>query len=143
MKEGFTLIELLLVVTILGILAAVAIPRLFPQSERMRAAEAVGILNAIRQAERTYFLEKGTYVTCLYNNDACWQNNLGMQNPNPGSGYFRYGASSAPLPPPVHFSASAIRNTVLENPNGQFNGTCGIDQGGVYTGNYKFCPNNA
>lgn len=62
-KNGFTLTEILIVVAILGILASLAIPRLFPQTERARAAEAIGMLSAIRQGEEAFRLARGTYQT--------------------------------------------------------------------------------
>lgn len=90
---GFTLVELLLVITILGILAAMAIPRLFPQSEKARMAEALNILSAVRQGEEAYFLQKGDYIFNISSGtspaeSALWEN-LGMNNPNP-SRYFSY-----------------------------------------------------
>ena len=90
MKKGFTLIELLLVVTILGILAAVAIPKLFPQTEYARTSEAIALLTAIQQAEKAHFLEQGEYVGCSQADTACWENNLGMENPNLLAKYFTY-----------------------------------------------------
>ncbi len=61
-QGGFTLVELMIVVIIVGILAAVAIPMYQGATERAKASEAVAALGTIRGAMRVYFAEHGTYV---------------------------------------------------------------------------------
>ena len=58
---GFTLIEMMVVVVIIGILAAIAVPLYSKTVERTRIAEAVDILKAIRDAEMRYAMEFGDY----------------------------------------------------------------------------------
>lgn len=60
-KEGFSLLELLIVVVILGILAAVIIPRFtVSATEAKKNACAQNVANINTQVERWYF-EKGTW----------------------------------------------------------------------------------
>ena len=61
-QGGFTLVELMIVVIIVGILAAVAIPMYQGATERAKASEAVAALGTIRGALRVYYAEHGTYV---------------------------------------------------------------------------------
>ncbi len=61
-QGGFTLVELMIVVIIVGILAAVAIPMYQGATERAKASEAVAALGTIRGAMRVYYAEHGTYV---------------------------------------------------------------------------------
>jgi len=61
-SKGFTLIELMIVVVIIGILAALAIPRFMYASARTKQAEAKGLLKQIYTTERSYYQEHGTYT---------------------------------------------------------------------------------
>ena len=62
-KGGFTLIELMIVVAIIGILAAIAIPNFLRFQLKAKSSEGKTNLAAIRTAEQSYYSEFGTYVS--------------------------------------------------------------------------------
>lgn len=63
MRRGFTLIELMIVVAIIGILAAIAIPNFLRFQARTRQGEAKINLKGIYNAKKAYFAERTTYIT--------------------------------------------------------------------------------
>ena len=69
-QGGFTLVELMIVVIIVGILAAVAIPMYQGATERAKASEAVAALGTIRGAMRVYYAEHGTYIGASFTDGA-------------------------------------------------------------------------
>ena len=62
-KGGFTLIELMIVVAIIGILAAIAIPNFLRFQLKAKTSEGKTNLAAIRTAEESYYAEFGIYVS--------------------------------------------------------------------------------
>ncbi len=64
-NKGFTLIELMVVVSIIGILAAVAIPNYQKYQSRARQTEVKIALAAITTAERSFFVNSTSYSACL------------------------------------------------------------------------------
>lgn len=62
-EEGFTLIELLVVIAVLGILAAIAIPRLGGVTDKARLTEGTNFAGTLRSAQEMYYAERGSYVT--------------------------------------------------------------------------------
>ncbi|MFO0691418.1 MAG: prepilin-type N-terminal cleavage/methylation domain-containing protein [Myxococcota bacterium] len=61
-KKGFTLIELMIVVAIIGILAAIAIPNFLRFQLKSKSSEGKVNIAAIRTAEESYLAEFGNYV---------------------------------------------------------------------------------
>jgi type IV pilus assembly protein PilA len=60
-KRGFTLIELMIVVAIIGILAAIAIPNFIRFQARSKQSEAKSNLKSMFTAERSFYQEKDRY----------------------------------------------------------------------------------
>lgn len=61
-QEGFTLIELMIVVAIIGILAAIAIPNFLTYQMKSRQSEAKTNLQAIKTSEVSWQGERGCYL---------------------------------------------------------------------------------
>ena len=134
-KKGFTLAELLIAIAILGILASLAIPRLFPQTERARASEAISILSAIRQGEESYFLENGSYLdAAAADPDAVW-NQLGLEDPNDSVIFFTYDVAASA----AAYTITATR-TAANDGGGNAGKVITLDRLGNFGGDHPNVP---
>jgi len=64
-RPGFTLIELLIVVVIIGILAAIAVPKFASTKEKAYLASMKMDLHNLETIEESYFFTYNTYTTAL------------------------------------------------------------------------------
>ncbi|MBN2326614.1 MAG: prepilin-type N-terminal cleavage/methylation domain-containing protein [Candidatus Omnitrophica bacterium] len=68
-KDGFTLIELLIVVAIIGILAAIAVPNFINAQTRAKVAKVLSDMRAMGQAQEMYRVDWGTYTENHHDSD--------------------------------------------------------------------------
>jgi len=64
-KKGFTLIELVMVIVILGILAAVAIPKYYDLQNDAKSAAEKGVVGGVRAGIHTYYAQNKAWPANL------------------------------------------------------------------------------
>ena len=64
-RRGFSLIELLIVISIILIIAAIAVPKMNKQLQLAREQAAIRQINTIHQAETQYYSQYGRYAANL------------------------------------------------------------------------------
>ncbi|HAM36829.1 MAG TPA: hypothetical protein DEB40_13455 [Elusimicrobia bacterium] len=80
LRRGFTLIELMVVVILIGVLAAVAVPKYLRSLENGKADAAVGILNMVATTNRMYAIDHGDTYTSGAITNSCNSSGCGWSS---------------------------------------------------------------
>ena len=110
MRKGFTLIELLIVVVIIGILAAIAIPKFANTKTKAYTAAMKSDLRNLVTAEEAYFSDSGKY-TDYDTTKVKFKPSTGVSTPIivPGAGYWSATVTHSQIP---NFTCGIGVNTV-------------------------------
>ena len=108
-EQGFSLIELLIVVAIIGIIAAIAIPNLLQARKTANEASAIGALRTVGSAEVTYQGNNQVYGTLAQLGTAALVDSTltGSTAANPKSGFYYINALTAPTATNFNVAATA------------------------------------
>ncbi|MFH1742017.1 MAG: prepilin-type N-terminal cleavage/methylation domain-containing protein [bacterium] len=118
-QSGFTLIELLIVVAIIGILAAIAVPNFMNARIRAKIAKVKSDIRSIAQAHEMYFLDNNTYPP--ESEDNVFTGNRAISS----CGLFF-------LTNPIAYMSSVPRDPFQDNTQVRFEGTEAAYETGVF-----------
>jgi type IV pilus assembly protein PilA len=110
-KKGFTLIELLIVVVIIGILAAIAIPKFANTKVKAYTAAMKSDLRNLVTAEESFFSDSGTYIIWGDTTKLRFKPSTGVSNPDIkiGQGYWSATVTHSQI---LNFTCAIAVNTV-------------------------------
>lgn len=118
--KGFTLIELMLVILIIGILAAIAMPQYDDYVTRTNRTAAQQYLLELASAEQQYLLDSRSYTSTIAN--------LGVSEPSAISGVYTVTIAVSAGPPGFVITAKPVAGTTQAS-----DGDLTINQLGVKT----------
>jgi type IV pilus assembly protein PilE len=129
-RVGLTLIELLMVIVIVGVLAAIAVPMYSGYMQRARRADAKTALEQVRAAQEMWRAEKGSYAIDDGGGTAVTKLRTTMGAPNTTvSNYYTWAFSAGPTATTFTAQATAIGSQATD-------GWLAINQDGTKTSQY-------
>jgi type IV pilus assembly protein PilA len=111
--KGFTLIELLIVVVIIGILAAIAIPKFSSVKQKGYKTQAISDLTSLRTAEETFFTDSNRYATLAELTNFSGTSGVGAPTISPSTSYWSATLTHPQIPGMVCGVAVATTNPTL------------------------------
>ena len=104
-KRGFTILEVVIVVVLIGVLAAIALPEYANFLERGKVTEAVNAIGSIKSAELIYKMRNDVYVSITQNTQSRLSEYLKLDIPSTGNWYYHSSTTTTP----GGFTVSAFR----------------------------------
>lgn len=120
-EEGFTLVELMVVVLVISILLAIAVPTFLTASSRTRSRAATSNLRSALSAVKSVYVQYGTYESVAAGAPVT-ETSLNAATPAPGWGSSG-GAAPSPSTAPTEMSWQGQGNVMLLASRSQ-DGTC-------------------
>lgn len=119
-RRGFTLIELLIVVAIIGILAAIAVPNFLNAQTRAKVSRCLSDEKALQTAVQSFTTDRGLMLVDIRDDDTSEgtsriQNEFGGVGWNGGSGNRNMTAVISPLTSPVSYIASIPKSPFVNS----------------------------